>query len=79
MRSRTQNSLWNILFGALDKVFTLLVPFVVRTIILKTLGPGYLGLSNLFASIFTVLGLAELGIGSAMTYAMYKPLSLIHI
>lgn len=76
MKSRTQNSLWNILFGALDKVFTLLVPFVVRTIILKTLGPEYLGLSNLFASIFTVLGLAELGIGGAMTYAMYKPLAV---
>lgn len=75
MKSRTQNSIRNILFGTLDKVLTLLVPFVVRTIILKTLGPGYLGLSNLFASIFTILGLAELGIGSAMTYAMYKPLA----
>ena len=44
----------------------MLVPFVIRTIMIKTLGPEYLGLSNLFASILTVLSLAELGVGSAM-------------
>ncbi|MGM9604324.1 MAG: lipopolysaccharide biosynthesis protein [Faecousia sp.] len=75
MRSRTQNSIRNILFGTVDKIITLLVPFVIRTIMIKTLGPAYLGLSNLFTSIFTVLGLAELGVGSAMVYAMYRPLA----
>lgn len=54
----------------MDRLVTLLVPFVIRTIMIKTLGPEYLGLSNLFASILTVLSLAELGVGSAMVYAI---------
>ena len=34
-----------------------------------------MGLNSLFASILSVLSLAELGVGSAMVYSMYKPLS----
>ena len=39
------------------------------------LGKEYLGLNNLFTSILHVLNLAELGIGSAMVYSMYKPIA----
>lgn len=75
MGNRTQNSVRNIIFGTVDRLVTMLVPFVIRTIMIKTLGPDYLGLSNLFASILTVLSLAELGVGSAMVYAMYRPVA----
>lgn len=70
MGNRTRNSIRNIFFATVDRLVTLLVPFVIRTIMIKTLGPEYLGLSNLFASILTVLSLAELGVGSAMVYAI---------
>lgn len=75
MGNRTYHSIRNIFFGTVDRLVTMLVPFVIRTIMIKTLGPDYLGLSNLFASILTVLGLAELGVGSAMVYAMYRPVA----
>ena len=75
MGNRTRNSIRNIFFATVDRLVTLLVPFVIRTIMIKTLGPEYLGLSNLFASILTVLSLAELGVGSAMVYAMYRPVA----
>ena len=75
MAGRTFHSIRNIVFGVADRLVTLLVPFVIRTIMIKTLGAAYLGLSNLFASILTVLSLAELGIGSAMVYAMYRPIA----
>lgn len=75
MGNRTRNSIRNIIFGTVDRLVTLLVPFVIRTIMIKTLGPDYLGLSNLFASILTVLSLAELGVGNAMVYAMYRPVA----
>lgn len=39
------------------------------------MGVQYLGLNSLFASILQVLNLAELGVGSAMVYSMYKPIA----
>ncbi|MDO5544257.1 MAG: oligosaccharide flippase family protein [Eubacteriales bacterium] len=75
MGNRTQNSIRNIFFAVVDRLVTMLVPFVIRTIMIKTLGPEYLGLSNLFASVLTVLSLAELGVGQAMVYAMYRPVA----
>lgn len=39
------------------------------------MGVKYLGLNSLFASILQVLNLAELGVGSAMVFSMYKPIA----
>lgn len=39
------------------------------------LGVGYLGLNSLFASILQILNMAELGVGNAMVYSMYKPIA----
>lgn len=72
---RTENAVRNIVFGGLLKIFSLLIPFVLRTVMIYTLGVQYLGLSSLFTSILSVLNLAELGVGSAMVYSMYKPIA----
>ena len=50
------------------------MPFVMRTVIIYALGGQYIGLNGLFTSILQVLNLAELGVGSAMVYSMYKPI-----
>lgn len=47
----------------------------MRTIIINVLGKEYLGLNNLFTSILNVLSLAELGVGQAMVYHMYRPIA----
>ena len=39
------------------------------------LGVEYLGLNSLFVSILQVLNLAELGVGNAMIFSMYKPIA----
>ena len=75
MASRTKNAVRNIGWGITYKVSTLLLPFVVRTVMIYSLGSEYLGLSSLFTSVLNVLSLAELGVGSAMVYAMYKPVA----
>ena len=59
--------------GLVSQVFTLLLSFVTRTFFIKLLTAEYLGINGLFSNVLTVLSFAELGIGSAMTYAMYKP------
>ncbi|MBR3579549.1 MAG: oligosaccharide flippase family protein [Lachnospiraceae bacterium] len=72
---RTKNATRNIVFSGMSQMMNMLVPFIMRSIILNFLGVEYLGLSGLFRSIFSILNLAELGVGSAMVYSMYKPIA----
>lgn len=65
----------NIIFSLILKVTEILVPFIIRTIIIKVLGAEYLGLNSLFTSILQVLSLAELGMSSAIVFCMYKPIA----
>ena len=62
-------------FGIILKIYQILLPFLFRTVIVYTLGVNYLGLNSLFTSILQVLNLAELGVGSAMIFSMYKPIA----
>lgn len=68
---RTKNAIRNIVFGTGQKVVGLIIPFILRTIIINTIGIQYVGLGGLFASILQVLSLADLGINSAIVFSMY--------
>ena len=72
---RTKNAGKNILFGTVLRVYQILVPFAMRTALIYILGAQYLGLNSLFSSVLQVLNLAELGVGNAMVYSMYKPIA----
>lgn len=72
---RSKNAKRNIVWGLITKIFSLAIPFVMRTIIIYTLGTLYLGLGSLFTSILNALNLAELGVGSALVFSMYKPIA----
>lgn len=71
---RTTNASRNIMSGFALKVFQLIIPFILRTVIIYCLGIEYLGLNTLFSSILQILSLAELGVGTAMVFSMYKPI-----
>ena len=75
MESRTKNATRNIVFGIVLKVYQIIVPFVIRTIMIYFMGIEYLGLNSFFISVLQVLNLAELGVGSAMVFSMYKPIA----
>lgn len=72
---RTKNATRNIIFGIILKAYQILVPFLMRTAMIYLLGVQYLGLNSLFTSVLQVLNLAELGVGSAMVFSMYKPIA----
>ena len=72
---RTKNAARNIVWGTIEKIMILLLPFATRTVMIKTLGAEYLGLSSLFTSILSVLSTSELGFGSAIVFSMYKPIA----
>ena len=73
--SRTFNVIRNSFFGVISRVGVLLLQFICRTIFIKTLGEIYLGLNGLFTNILTILSFAELGLGNAIIYNMYKPIA----
>ena len=73
--SKTKNSSRNLVFGICLKVYQLLVPFLIRTIIIRVSGIEYAGLNSLFTSILQVLNIAELGVGTALVFSMYKPIA----
>jgi len=72
---RTLNSKRNIIWGMINKIVILFIPFIIRTILIKKLGADYLGLSSLFSSILQVLNLTELGFSSAVIFCLYKPIA----
>lgn len=72
---RTKNAARSIVFGFLLKMYQIFVPFLMRTAMIYFMGVQYLGLNSLFTSILQVLNLAELGVGNAMVYSMYKPIA----
>ncbi len=72
---RTKNVARNIVFDGTLEIVNMLFPFVIRSVMLHYLGTEYLGLNGLFKSLLSFLNLAELGVGSAMVFSMYKPIA----
>lgn len=74
-KTRTENVAKNVILSSIFQIVAYIIGFVSRTIFIKILGEQYLGLNGVFSNILTLLSFAELGIGSAIVYSMYKPLA----
>ena len=72
---RTNKSFRNSIYALGVQGITVLLNFAIRTVFIKTLSVAYLGLNGLFTNILNVLSFAELGFGTAIVYAMYKPIA----
>ena len=73
--SRTNNMIRNVSFSFIGQGLGILASFIVRIVFIRILGNTYLGLDGLFSNILTVLSLSELGVGTAITYSLYRPLA----
>ena len=73
--SRTEYSLMNISTGFGGYFINALLGYICRIVFVKCLNADYLGANGLFSNILSMLSLAELGIGSAIGFALYKPLA----
>lgn len=73
--NRTKNSIRTFIFGILSRLVAIIGPFTTRTIIIYKLGTDYVGLSSLFTSVLSILSISELGVGSAITFCLYKPVA----
>lgn len=72
--SRTKSTVINTYMGMMVKGFNVIINFIMRTVFIRCLGTEYSGVSSLFTDILTILSFAELGIASAITFELYKPL-----
>jgi len=73
--SRTKNTIKNSSFGLVSRMISLVMAFIIRKMVLVTLGIDYLSIGGLFANVLTILSLAELGFGSALLFHFYKPVA----
>lgn len=73
---RTERVIINSIYGIIYKITSIILPFVIRTIIIKQIGEAYAGLNSLFTSVLSILSLAELGFSNAVVYSMYRPIEM---
>lgn len=76
VKMRVNNSIKNILVALVGQGLGVVLSFISRMIFIGTLGAEYLGVNGLFTNVLSILSLAELGIGSAIIYSLYKPLAV---
>ena len=72
--SRVSKSLKNAKVGIFFFVLSIFVQFFSRKIFLDNLGDSFIGLESTLRSVLSFLNLAELGIGTAIGFTLYKPI-----
>lgn len=75
MAGRIKNTIRSSAIGVAKTIVTIVGQFIVRSFLIWKLGNEYVGLDSLFVSVLNVLNITELGFGSAMCFAMYKPVA----
>ena len=73
--SRTKNMVRNVYWSLIGQTLGIIASFIVRIVFIRVLNSTYLGLNGLFSNILTILYLTELGVGTAITYSLYRPLA----
>ena len=72
---RTKNSIKNTSVSFITNLLTIVIGLIAQAIFIKILGSEYLGINGLFSNIISMLGIVELGVGSAIIYHLYKPIA----
>ena len=72
-KSRAYNVMTNSLVGMISAVLNVLMNFVVRVAIVRSLGEEINGLHNLFQSLLSVLAVVETSLLTAMIFHLYEP------
>jgi len=73
--SRLSKSSRNVIVALASTVLTIIIGLIAQRVFINTLGTEYLGINGLFTSIISMLALAELGLGSAIYFHLYKPVA----
>lgn len=74
-RSRTEYSFYNIIAGFVGYFINTTIGYICRMVFVRCLSEEYLGINGLLSNYLSMLSIAELGIGSAIVYELYKPIA----
>ena len=74
-RTRTEYSVMNTSVAFVAQAAAILMGFFTRVVFTRTLSEGYVGINGLFTDILNILSLSELGVGTAITFALYEPIA----
>ena len=74
-KSRTEYSTMNTAVAMISRIAAILMGFVTRVVFTHTLSESYVGINGLFTDILNVLSLTELGVETAISYALYRPIA----
>ena len=74
-KSRSSNAIKNIIVALLCQAVTFVFSFATRTVLINLLGDEYNGLTSFFQNVVSILSFTELGVGTAIVYALYKPVA----
>lgn len=69
-----RKSLINVITAVFFKIILLVLTLFTRRFLIKYVGNEANGVFSLYTSIIGVLAIADLGIGTAITFSMYKPI-----
>ena len=69
-----KRGLLNVLVSIFFYLILLVLNFITRRFLIQNLGIGISGLNSLYLSLIGFLSVAELGVGTAISYSMYKPI-----
>lgn len=72
---RTKRSILNVVVSFASYAVLLVTAFVVQHYLVTEKGAEYNAINGLFGNILTMMSLADLGIGTAIIYHMYKPVA----
>ncbi len=73
-KTRTEHSARNITYATIGKVSILIMGFISRIVFTHTLEQAYVGVNGLFYMILYALSLSELGLGTSISFTLYKPI-----
>ena len=74
-KSRTEYSVMNTTIAFSAQATAIRLCFFTRVVFTWMLSEGYVGINGLFTDILNILSLSELGVGTAITYALYGPIA----
>lgn len=69
------NIIKNLKYFLCNFILLNILKFLLRIVFIKTLSIEYLGINSLLLNILATLSLAEIGVGPAIIYSLYKPLA----